>query len=626
MQQKLSQTEKENIQLAKVDKVEMENSSDPKKTTGARALLAELRRQGVKSFFGYPGGVLLGLYDELYHEKELKHILVRHEQGGCHAADGYARVAGRPGVVLATSGPGGTNLVTGIANAYMDSTPIVCLTGQVPTYGIGNDFFQEADITGITYPIVKHSYLVKSPADVARCVANSFHISSTGRPGPTLIDLPKDILNGEYEITNENRVGKDFKPNIKGYKPKVKGNPKQIALAARKILKARRPVLYAGGGVIASGATPHLQKLAESCNIPIAWTLMGKGCIPYGHPLDLGMLGMHGTAYANFSIYNSDLLIAVGVRFDDRVTGKLETFAPDAEVIHIDVDPAEIGKNRNMRTDVDVPIVGDARHVLQDLLKAIEDQKPHTEEWIKKIEEWKEEYPLDVDPFSEELISPQAVLGAVEKHGGDKIIYSTDVGQHQMWSAQHAKISHPRQWLTSGGAGTMGYGLPAAMGAAAAVLDSAATKEDRTKETVVNITGDGSFQMCIQELGTCAAYNLRTVNIIFDNKNLGMVRQWQDCFYDKKYSHVDLKHGSPDFVKVADAYGLQGRKPSTRAEMSEMIKEAIEDKTTSYVIDVPMAYEMNVWPIVPPGGSNMDMMGIKNNTLPENTSEFDEDV
>ena len=600
-------------------------------TTGAKALLAELRRQGVKSFFGYPGGVLLGLYDELYYEEELKHILVRHEQGGCHAADGYARISGKPGVVLATSGPGGTNLVSGIANAYMDSVPIVCLTGQVPTEGIGTDFFQEADITGITYPIVKHSYLVKKPEDVARCVAHAFHISSTGRPGPTLIDLPKDVLNDEYEINEHNYIPKDYQANIRGYKPKVKGNPKQIALAAKKILKARRPVIYSGGGVVAGDASHLVVKLAESCNIPLTWTLMGKGCIPQGHPLDLGMLGMHGTAFANYSIYNSDLLIAIGARFDDRVTGKLETFAPDAEVIHIDVDPAEIGKNRNMRTDIDVPIVGEAKFIMEELLEMIEEKKPNTEEWLKKIQEWKDEYPMDSDPFEEQNISPQMILKTIAKLADDKAVYSTDVGQHQMWAAQHAVVNKPRQWMTSGGAGTMGYGLPAAMGAAAALKDSKDTDNDRSKEFVVNITGDGSFQMCIQELGTLSAYDLHVINVIFDNQNLGMVRQWQDCFYDKKYSHVDLKHGSPDFVKVAEAYGHKGYAPKNKKELEEALKEAIKNKDSgSCVIDVLMPYEMNVWPIVPPGGSNMDMLGVKNKVMPGETREatavFDEDV
>jgi acetolactate synthase-1/2/3 large subunit len=591
-------------------------------TTGAKALLAELKRQGVKRFFGYPGGVLLGLYDELYHEKDLMHILVRHEQGGAHAAEGYAIVSGRPGVVLATSGPGSTNLVTGIADAYMDSVPIVCLTGQVPTFGIGSDFFQEADITGITIPIVKHSYLVKKSEDVARSVANAFHISSTGRPGPTLVDMPKDVLNGEYQITDENRIDDNYKPNIRGYKPKLKGNPKQISLAAKRILKARRPVIYAGGGVISSAASKVLQQLAESCMIPVTTTLKGKGAIPHRHPLFLGMLGMHGTAYANYSIYNCDLLIAVGVRFDDRVTGKIETFAPDADVIHIDVDPAEIGKNRKMQSEIDIPIVGDARFVLEELLKQIDKQKPNTEEWLKKVQEWKDEFPLDHDPISKDLISPQHVLNTIHRLAGDKVVYSTDVGQHQMWAAQHAVVNGPRRWLTSGGAGTMGYGLPAAMGAAAALLDSQGTENDRSDEIVVNITGDGSFQMCEQELGTLKAYELKVINCIFNNQNLGMVRQWQDLFYDKKYSHVDLKHGSPDFVKLAEAYGLQGYKPETRTDVEEIIKSALKNKE-AVVIDFPMAYEMNVWPIVPPGASNMDMMGICNATFPEDIAEFD---
>ena len=590
-------------------------------TTGAKALLEELKRQGVKRFFGYPGGVLLGLYNELYDEDELMHILVRHEQGGCHAAEGYAWTSGRPGVVLATSGPGSTNLVSGIANAYMDSTPIVCLTGQVPTAGIGSDFFQEADISGITYPIVKHSYLVKKPENLAKAVANAFHISSSGRPGPTLVDMPKDVLNGSYEVTKENST-ESFKPEIKGYKPKTQGNPKQIALAAKKILQARRPVLYIGGGVIKAGASKLIQELSETSMIPVTTTLMGKGIMPHKHPLFMGMLGMHGTAYANYAVYNADLLISIGVRFDDRVTGKTETFAPDADIIHVDIDPAEIGKNREINPETDVPIVGDAYNVTKALLEELNKRKVNSEEWLKKIEEWKSEYPLDHDPISDKYISPQFVLKEFSEKLADKAIYSTDVGQHQMWTAQHAHIDHPRQWLTSGGAGTMGFGLPAAIGAAAALEDSRGTEDDRSDETVVNITGDGSFQMNIQELGTAKAYDLKVINCIFNNNNLGMVRQWQELFYNANYSHIDLKHGSPNFSQVAEAYGLKGYMPETRQELKSYVEKAIEDGETS-IIDCPMAYDMNVWPIVPAGSSNMDMMGIGNDTLPKETPDFD---
>lgn len=575
------------------------------KLKGSQALLKCLVNEGVKTIFGYPGGAVLGLYDDLYKQDEIDHVLVRHEQCAAFMADGYARVSGKPGVMLATSGPGATNIVTGLCNSHMDSIPVIALTGQVPTHGIGKDFFQEADITGITMPVVKHSYLVLDAVQIPKTVRKAFLISSTGRPGPTLIDLPKDVLAKTFEYTE----GMENKFTLPGYKPTTKGNARQIHAASKAILEAKKPVLYIGGGVISSNAHDEVLKLAETCSLPVTYTVMGKGAFPDNHFLNYGMLGMHGTVYANYAIHESDLLIAVGVRFDDRVTGKIETFAPNAKVIHIDIDPAEIGKNRVMRDVIDIPIVGDAKSVLSELNEKINNRKGDTQEWIKQIEDWKKQYPLDM-PKDKSQISPQQILLALNKYFKDAI-YTVDVGQHQMWAAQYVEINKPRRWCSSSGLGAMGYGFPAALGAKAAVKDMG------LDIPVIAITGDGGFQMNFQELGTMMAHDLPVVIVLFNNNNLGMVRQWQELFYDKRYSYIDWGNGNPDYVKLADAFGVKGIK----IEKPEDVEKAIKDAAETYrgkplLLEFLIQYEANVWPIVPPGGSSHEMMGIDADTLP----------
>ena len=585
------------------------------KLKGSQALLKCLVKEGVKTIFGYPGGAVLGLYDELYNQEELSHILVRHEQCAGFMADGYARILGKPGVVLATSGPGATNIVTSLCNSHMDSIPVIALTGQVPTTGIGKDFFQEADITGITMPVVKHSYLLLNATQIPKTIRKAFLISSTGRPGPVLIDLPKDVLNSAFEYVD----GMENKFTLPGYKPTTKGNSRQIHHASKAILEAKKPVLYIGGGVISSNASQEVLKLAETCSLPVAYTVMGKGAFPDNHSLNYGMLGMHGTAFANQTIHESDLLIAVGVRFDDRVTGKIETFAPDARVIHIDVDPAEIGKNRHMRDVIDIPIVGDAKAVLTELNLKINGKKGDTEEWITQINEWKKQYPLDI-PKNKEHISPQQILLALNKYFKDAI-YTVDVGQHQMWAAQYLEINKPRHWCSSSGLGAMGYGFPAALGAKAAL------KDIRLNTPVIAITGDGGFQMNIQELGTMVAHDLPIVIVLFNNNNLGMVRQWQELFYNKHYSYIDWGAGSPDYIKLAEAYGVKGIKISKPDDVESAIKTALEtcgNKQKPILLEFELQYEANVWPIVPPGGSSHQMLGIDSDTLPKNPTSKEE--
>jgi acetolactate synthase-1/2/3 large subunit len=587
--------------------VQLQRSVALKRATGAFALIDSLKRHGVKHIFGYPGGAILPIYDELYRaeaEGGVEHILVRHEQGAAHAADGYARATGKVGVCFGTSGPGATNLVTGIATAHMDSIPMVVVTGQVPRAAIGTDAFQETDIWGISLPVVKHSYVVRDPKDMARIVAEAFMIASTGRPGPVLIDVPKDVGLEEF----------DYLPvepgsvKLPGYRPTVKGNPRQINQAINLIRQARRPLLYVGGGAIAAGAHAEIQQLAEYFNIPVTTTLMGKGAFEENHTLSLGMLGMHGTAYANFAVTDCDLLIAVGARFDDRVTGKLDEFASRAKVIHIDIDPAEVGKNRAP----DVPIVGDVRQVLQDLLRRKselgEPADPNqTQQWWERINRWREDYPLVV-PHYPDSIAPQEVIVELGRQA-PKAYYTTDVGQHQMWAAQFLK-NGPRRWISSAGLGTMGFGMPAAMGAKMALPD----------QEVICVAGDASIQMNIQELGTIAQYGINVKTVILNNGWQGMVRQWQEAFYQERYSSSNMEAGMPDFVMLAKAYGIKGMVIRDRAELSDGIAEMLAHNGP-VLMDVRVTKNENCYPMVAPGKSNAQMIG-----LPEVKKKLETDV
>ncbi|MFQ6055862.1 MAG: acetolactate synthase large subunit [Methanosarcinales archaeon] len=556
------------------------------KISGAEALIECLHEEKVDVMFGYPGGVVLPFYDALY-DSDIRHILVRHEQAAVHAADGYARATGKVGVCMATSGPGATNLVTGIATAYMDSIPIVAFTGQVPRVLIGNDAFQEADITGITLPITKHNFLVQDSKEIPKIVKEAFYIARTGRPGPVLIDLPKDVTVEEIEFEYPKEV------NIRGYKPKYHGDEFQIKRAAEAIMESNRPVIYAGGGVIASGASEELKELAETIKAPVTVTLMGLGAFPENHPLSLGMPGMHGTKYANYAIQESDLLIAIGVRFDDRVTGKLDSFAPSAKVIHIDIDAAEISKN----VPVDIPIVGDAKDILIKLLKYL--NKKSNIEWIKKINNWKKEYPLHYE-YSENIIKPQYVVQQIYEVLKDKeAIIVTEVGQNQMWAAQYFQYTKPRTFISSGGLGTMGYGFPASMGA----------KLGCPEKIVVDIAGDGSFQMNSQELATVVKNDIPVIVAILNNGYLGMVRQWQELFFEKRYSYTNLEN-SVDFVKLAEAYGAVGLRVEKPREVKSAILEAIKtDKPT--VIDFVVDKEEKVFPMVPAGAAINEILDLE---------------
>jgi acetolactate synthase-1/2/3 large subunit len=560
--------------------------------TGAQAIIRSLELLGVDTIFGLPGGAILPTYDPLMDSKLIRHILVRHEQGAGHAAEGYASATGKLGVCIATSGPGATNLVTAIADAHMDSVPLLAITGQVGSHLIGTDAFQEADIVGITMPITKHSFLVTRAEDIPETIASAYLIATTGRPGPVLVDITKDAQNAKVPFVWPPKV------DLPGYKPVTKAHGKQIAAAAQMIAESQKPVLYVGGGIIRSGASKELLKLAELINVPVVTTLMARGAFPDSHPQNLGMPGMHGTVPAVTSLQKSDLLITLGARFDDRVTGDVKSFAPGAKVIHVDIDPAEIGKIRF----ADVPIVGDLKDVITELIAEIsstQKKKPELAEWWKYVNGLIERYPLGYTHEDDGKLSPQHVIQRIGEISGPEAIYAAGVGQHQMWSAQFVKYERPNSWLNSGGAGTMGYAVPAAMGA----------KVGQPDRLVWAIDGDGCFQMTNQELATCTINNIPIKVAVINNSSLGMVRQWQTLFYDKRYSHTDLNTGTdtvmvPDFVKLAEAYGCLGIRVEKEEEIDAAIKLAIETNDRPVVIDFIVSRDSMVWPMVAAGVSN----------------------
>ena len=554
--------------------------------TGSQILIDALKKENVEYIFGLPGGVIIPLFDTLFDESEIKFILTRHEQAAGHAADGYARATGKVGVCIVTSGPGATNLTTAIATAYMDSIPMVAITGQVKTHLIGSDAFQEADVTGITRPISKHNYLVKDIKELGRVVKEAFHIASTGRPGPVVIDLPVDVTTDTWDGDTPDTV------NLPGYKPSFEGNIRQIKLAADAINKSKRPVIYAGGGVISSNSSEQLIELAEKANLPVNTTLLALGVFPENSEKALGMLGMHGTVPANYAVHESDLLIAIGARFDDRITGKIDEFASKAQIIHIDIDPTSISKN----IKVHIPVVGDAKNILTELIKHV--SHVERQEWFEKIADWKKKYPSLYDNTSD-VVKPQYVVEQICEATKGEAIVTTEVGQNQMWAAQYYTYINPRSFLSSGGLGTMGFGFPAAIGAQLGCPD----------KTVVAIAGDGSFQMNIQELSTAVKYNLPVKVAILNNGYLGMVRQWQELFYDKRYAHT-LLDGNPDFVQVAKAYGADGFLVTDKKDVRPIIEKAISINGP-VVIDFRVDPEENVFPMIPAGQAVTQTKGVE---------------
>jgi acetolactate synthase-1/2/3 large subunit len=566
----------------------------PQQVTGAQSIVRSLEAAGVDVVFGIPGGAILPTYDPLLDSTKLRHILVRHEQGAGHAAEGYAYTSGKVGVCMATSGPGATNLVTALADANMDSVPMVAITGQVAAPLIGTDAFQEADIVGITLPITKHNFLVTDPAEIPRTIAQAFHIASTGRPGPVLVDIAKSAMQAQTTFVWPDDI------DLPGYHPVTKPHAKQVREAARLLATARRPVLYVGGGAVRSGAAAELRRLVDESGAPVVTTLMARGVLPDSHPQNLGMPGMHGTVPAVAALQKADLVVALGARFDDRVTGKLASFAPHATVVHADIDPAEIGKNRR----ADVPIVGDLREVIADLLPELAREhaqhgKPDLERWWKQIEDWRETFPLGYSQPEDGLLAPQHVISRIGEIAGPEAVYVAGVGQHQMWASQFIRHQRPNAWINSGGLGTMGFAVPAAMGA----------KVGDPDRVVWAIDGDGCFQMTNQELATCTINDIPIKVAVINNSSLGMVRQWQTLFYESRYSNTDLHtgHGTlrvPDFVKLADAYGAVGLRCDTPADLDATIKRAMEIDDRPVVVDFTVSRDSMVWPMVAAGVSN----------------------
>ncbi|MHB9342950.1 biosynthetic-type acetolactate synthase large subunit [Fusobacterium polymorphum] len=556
--------------------------ANEKMIKGARILLECLSRLGINEIFGYPGGAVIPIYDELYSFKEIKHYFARHEQGAVHEADGYARSTGKVGACLATSGPGATNLVTGIMTAHMDSIPLLVITGQVSSSLLGKDAFQESDIVGITVPITKNNYLVQDIKDLPRILKEAYYIASTGRPGPVLVDIPRDIQLQEIPYDEFNKIYEDHF-SLEGYNPVYEGHKGQIKTAIKMIKDSKKPLIIAGAGILKAHAYEELKEFVEKTNIPVAMTLLGLGSFPGNHELALGMIGMHGTTYANYAANEADLIIAAGMRFDDRVTGNPQKFVPNAKIIHIDIDPAEIGKNKL----IDVPIVGDLKNVLTDLNEKA--PKVSYDEWLKQIKKWKKEYSLTYRKTEDDILIPQEILSEIDKITKGNVIVATDVGQHQMWAAQYLTFNNPYSILTSGGAGTMGFGLPAAIGAQVA----------NPNKKVLAVVGDGGFQMTFQELMLIKEYNLPVKIFIINNSYLGMVRQWQELFHEKRYSSVDLSY-NPDFIKIGEAYGIKSIQLKNKKDLKKNLKKILESDE-AVLVECIVEKEENVYPMIPAG-------------------------